>query len=838
MVMILRRHHNERIFGKGNLDIQEYHSKKVRKNETMKKSTGWLSLLILLAVMAGFGYILYAGIDDRGSGAFKNTKLGLDLAGGVSITYEVVGDGEISAEDLSDTIYKLRKRIDKYSTEAQVYKEGENRISIEIPGVTNAEEVLAELGSPGALYFIRAVGTDGTENYQRLITNSGAQVYKETDDGFIYGNDGISAYLYDEATNDVAYDASGNPVSYEIENRNSVKPVYVLTKSLEEIIADGSAILSGTDVSSSTAKSYTDEFNTTQHIVSLKFTDEGAAIFATETAKAAPLSGIPGTIGIYYDGELISVPNVENAITGGQAQITGMGSYEEADRLAQSIRIGGLKLELQELRSNVVGAQLGTDAINTSIKAGLIGLVIVMIFMIAVYFIPGLASSIALLLYVMMTLICINFLDITLTLPGIAGIILSIGMAVDANVIIFARMREELAMGTTVENAIKNGFSKALSAILDGNITTLIAAVVLIVMGTGSIKGFAYTLALGIVLSMITALFITKLIINALYAIGVKNPKWYGVGKTTKQLDFLKHRKAYLGISGGIIAVGIIAMVVFGVRTGDALNFSLEFKGGTATTVGFDTQMSREEIDNNLVPEIEKITGDANVQWTTVNNSNQVIFKTRDLTGEEREEFTELVATKYGVTTENITTESISSTISNEMQKDAIIAVLISAVCMLLYIWLRFSDFRFGASAVIALLHDVLVVLTFYAVIRLSVGSTFIACMLTIVGYSINATIVIFDRIRENLKAMKNKDTLEDVVNKSVSQTLTRSLFTSLTTFIMVLVLYILGVSSIKEFALPLMIGIVSGTYSSICLTGSMWNFFRKKFPKSEEDDD
>ena len=802
----------------------------------MKKSTAVISLILLLAVMAGFGYILYAGIDDKQSGSFSSTKLGLDLAGGVSITYEIVGEETPSEEDLADTIYKLRKRIDKYSTEAQVYKEGDNRISIEIPGVTDAEAVLADLGSPGLLYFIRALAPDGNLNYQLLSTTDGASVYKEDDNWFYYS--GSEAYLYDKKNNIPAVDEAGNPVAYKVQDSSNTEPVYVLTRSLDEIVADGSAILSGTDVVSSKAVSYTDDYNVVQNIVSLKFTDEAAAIFAQETGIAAPKSGLPGTIGIYYDNELISVPNVQTQITGGEAQISGQKTHEEAEILAQSIRIGGLKLELQELRSNVVGAQLGTDAIETSIKAAIIGLVLVIIFMIAVYYVPGVASSIALLLYVMMTMLCINFLEITMTLPGIAGIILSIGMAVDANVIIFARIREEIAAGISVESAIKNGFSKALSAIVDGNITTLIAAVVLIAMGSGSVKGFAYTLALGIVLSMFTALFVTKLLVNIFFALGVKDKKFYGVAKENKNIDFVKNRKKYFTISGVIIAAGIIGMIAFKGATGSSLNFSLEFIGGTATTVGFHEELTREEIDSQIVPKLEDITGDANVQWTTVNNSSDVIFKTRTLNSEERDEFTDFIVASYGVGLDEITTESISSTISTEMQRDAILAVLVATVCMLIYIWFRFSDFRFGTSAVIALIHDVLVVLTFYALVRLSVGSTFIACMLTIVGYSINATIVIFDRIRENMKAMKKKETLEAVVNKSVSQTLSRSLFTSLTTFIMVVVLYILGVSSIKEFALPLMIGIISGTYSSICLTGSIWNLLRNKFPQVEEDDD
>lgn len=804
----------------------------------MKKSSAALLLALVLAIMVGFGYIMVNGVDERGSGAIKNTKLGLDLAGGVSITYQAAGDTNPTPTEISDTIEKLRKRVEKYSTEAGVYQEGDNRISIEIPGVKDAEAVLADLGSPGQLYFIRAMGPDGILNYG-YRNYLDMPVYSEKDTYFVF-SDADGGFLYDDKTSEIVVDADGNPVMYKIKDVSSINREYILTKPLEQIIAEGSAVLSGTDVAKSEGGAFTDKNDKQEFLVQLKFTEEGAKIFAEETAAVVSKTGLPGTIGIYYDGKLISVPNVQTAITGGEGQISGMSSYEEADKLAQSIRIGGLSLELEELRSNVVGAQLGADAISTSILAGLIGVGIIMIFMVVVYRIPGLVASIALVAYTMMMMLCVNFLGITMTLPGIAGIILSIGMAVDANVIIFARIREELAIGMTVESSIKSGFNKALSAIIDGNITTLIAAVVLMAIGSGTIKGFAYTLALGIVLSMITALFVTKLLLNCFYALGFKDAKWIGKVKEVKTINFLGKNKLYFGVSGAIIAVGIIVMVIMGITTGDPLNYSLDFKGGTATTVDFETLQTADYIDGTIVADIEKITGDANVLWTTVNNTNQVIFKTREFTEDEREEFKQLMMTKYGVQDQKISVETISSTISGEMLKSAIMAVIVAAGCMLIYIWFRFSDFRFGASAVAALVHDVFVVITFYACVRLSVGSTFIACILTIVGYSINATIVVFDRIRENLRADRKKRTfsIEDTVNKSITQTLTRSIFTSLTTFITVAVLYILGVSSIKEFALPLMIGIVSGTYSSVCLTGAMWNLLRNKFPQTEEDDD
>lgn len=705
-----------------------------------KNQIGLIALIILLIVGV---YTVFYGVDANKTGSAANIKQGLDLAGGVSITYQVVGEENPSREDMSDTIYKLQKRVEAYSTEAQVYQEGSDRINIEIPGVTDANAILEELGKPGSLSFLDK---------------------------------------------------------------------------------DGNEVLTGTDIADAQAGTQKDNMGNSSAVVSLIMTKEGAEKFREATTVAAVNHDI---IYIVYDEQVVSAPSVREAITDGQAVISGMADYDEADILASTIRIGGLKLELEELRSNVVGAQLGNAAIATSLKAGGIGLALVMIFMVVVYFVPGIASALALAIYVVAILLLLNGFDITLTLPGIAGIILSIGMAVDANVIIFARIREEIAEGISVKAAIAQGFKKALSAILDGNITTLIAAAVLGWLGSGSVKGFAQTLALGIVVSMVTALFVTRIILNAFYELGLKDEKYYGKAKTAKTFDFLSKKAIFFVLSLVIIAGGFITMGINKNTTGDILNYSLDFKGGTATSITFNEDLSIEDIEKDVVPVVEEVAG-GSVQTQKVQGTNEVIIKTRTLSVEERKEMEQALVDQFGVNEELITAETISSTISSEMRSDALLAVIVATVCMLIYIAIRFHDIRFGASSVIALIHDVLVVLAVYAVVKVSVGSTFIACMLTIVGYSINATIVIFDRIRENMAVARKKD-LKEIVNISINQTLSRSIFTSLTTFIMVALLYVMGVTSIKEFALPLMAGIFCGTYSSICLAGALWYVLKTK---------
>ena len=735
----------------------------------MKKSRGILSLILIAAVMVFLGVTSIHGLNSKGMGAARNINLGLDLEGGVSITYEAVGDTP-SDEDMKDTVYKLQRRVEEYSTEAQAYQVGDNRVGIEIPGVQDANEILEELGQPGSLYFIRHLDSEGNENY---TLNS---------------------------------DGTG----------------YVLTKSIEELQEDGSIVLTGTEVESATAGALSDKTTSaTEYGVDLTLTDEGTKAFAEATEEA--YNNNHDSIAIYYDGDLISVPNVNAVIENGQAQISGNMSYEEADNIASTIRIGGLNVELKEISSEVVGAQLGQEAVSTSLLAGAIGLVIVCLFMCFVYLLPGFASSLALLIYTGLILVLLNAFDITLTLPGIAGIILGIGMAVDANVIIFARVKEELTAGASVHGALKAGFHKAMSAIIDGNVTTLIAAAVLWFRGSGTVRGFAQTLALGIVVSMFTALVITRLIIYSFYAIGIRNEKLYAKKlKKRKPIDFLGKRRVFFIISIIMCLSGFVGMGINHARGIGAMNYSLDFVGGTSTTVTFDQEYTLDEIDSEMIPDLEEITGDPNIQVQTVQDTTQVVFKTQTQDLSEREAFAQYMSDNYGVAEKDIEVRNISGTVSSEMRTDAIVAVVIATICMLIYIWFRFKDIRFATSAVIALVHDVLVVLAFYVIARVSVGNTFIACMLTIVGYSINATIVIFDRIREELKLNKKED-LKELVNRCITQTLTRSIYTNLTTFIMVVVLYVLGVSSIKEFAAPLMVGIACGAYTSVCITGALW---------------
>lgn len=708
----------------------------------MKNQSKAKSIIMLVLIIAATAAFMYLGIQNM-----KNITLGLDLNGGVSITYQT-SEANPDAQDMADTIYKLQKRAENYSTEAAVYQEGSDRINIDIPGVTDANEILAELGKPGSLLFM-----EGT------------------------------------------YDADGNITG------------------LENVVLEGSDVKDAGVYRVEGKNGAADSYE-----VQLILNDEGAKKFADATTR-----NVGRPIYIIYDDQIVSYPTVNEPITGGTASISGNFDVDSAQNLASTIRLGALKLELTELRSNTVGARLGQSAIETSIKAAIAGLIIIFILMIILYRAAGVAASFALTLYTGLILILLDAFDVTLTLSGIAGIILSIGMAVDANVIIFTRIKEELGLQRSVAEAIDAGFHKALSAILDGNITTLIAAAVLYIKGSGTVKGFAQTLALGIILSMVTAIFVTRWLLRAFYGLGIDKARFFGTkAPVEKPVDFVSKKKLFYIVSGAVIALGIVFMAVKG------FNYGLDFSGGTTSNVTFNEDMTIEQIQAEVVPVVVEATGEQSPEVSKVSGTNEVLIRTKSLDADAREALSSALADKFNVDVELITSENISGSISSEMKQDALVAIIIAVVLMLLYIWFRFKNFNFAASAVLALVHDVLVMLTMYVLFRWSVGSTFIACILTIVGYSINATIVIFDRIRENMK-LKAGMSREELVNLSITETLTRSVFTSLTTFIMVAVLYVLGVSSVREFALPLMIGVIAGCYSSVCVTGNLWLEFTKK---------
>lgn len=705
-----------------------------------------IGLILTLVIITASIYTAVVGIGPKKIGSGSGINLGLDLSGGVSITYETVKENP-SKTEMADTKYKMQQRISGSGyTEGEVSMEGNRRINVDIPNVSDPDKILSELGKPGNLTFL--------DENQKIV-------------------------------------------------------------------------LSGQDIKNATVEQDTSSI-AADYLVKLELNDEGAKKF-----EKATTDNVGKRIMIVYNGQTVSAPRVTQGISGGTAVITGMADHEEADKLASYIRIGALPLELRELRSNVVGAKMGQDAIKTSVKAGIIGIILVFLFMIFFYRLPGLVSVITLSFYAALTLVIINLTGITLTLPGIAGIILSIGMAVDANVIIFSRIKEELGHDRSLLFSVKSGFKKATSAIVDGNVTTLIAAFVLYIMGTGTIQGFAVTLALGIVISMFTALVISRILLVSVVRLGLNNKSIYGISRESKVMKIVEKRRRFFIGSLVVILLGLVFIPINNGAKGTILNYDIEFAGGTSTLVSTNDKIydSVEDLQADVQDLVVEATGDETPQLYTVQGADgkgQFVVKTKTLDNSQRQKLNEALVAKYGITKEEIQNASISATVSSEMRRDAILAVVIAAIGMLIYITLRFRDFRFGVSAVAALLHDVLVVFAVYSVLYIPINNSFIAAMLTIVGYSINDTIVVFDRIRENQPIMGRKD-YKHLINTSISQTISRSINTSLTTLIMVFVLNLLGVAAIKEFALPLMVGIISGTYSSIFIASPIWYLFKKK---------
>lgn len=741
------------------------------------KVKGFLQILLVVVLIAAFGFVAGKGIGSGQRGSAKNIRLGLDLRGGVSVTYQANKENP-TEQEMSDTINKMQRRVQDVSTESAVYKEGDNRITIDIPGVSNSAEILEKLGRAGSLQFIL---------YSNLKDKDG--------------------------------------------NAGQAKEGEVVTFDEKDVELDGSTIAE--------AKATTQQSSTTgasQNVVQLKFNSKGVKKFASVTG-----AHVGEQLAIVYDGKLVSAPNLRTEITDGECVIEGgFEEFSEAEELASTLRIGALPLELTNIHDNVVGATLGSEALKSSIMAGIIGLILIIIFMIVTYRLPGVASSIALIFYIGMMLLALNGLDVTLTLPGIAGIILSIGMAVDANCIIFTRIREELATGKTVASAIKIGFSKALSAIVDGNVTTLIAALVLYLKGSGTVKGFAQTLAIGIILSMITALFVTRLLMNAFVSLGLDNVKLYGVQKERKTLNIIGTWKKSVCISGAVFLLCIGGLIFnYATNNGNILNYSLDFVGGTSTSVsvGENTAIT-DELKEQAVAVVKEATQlNPEVSSSDDKGVKKITVRTTKLTEEQAATVRTKLAEKFGVDEGQVESETISESVSGEMKTNAVVATLIAAICMLIYIWIRFRNLQTGLSAVLALIHDVIVVFTVYVVASsfIQVGSTFIACMLTIVGYSINDTIVVFDRIRENKKKASGRTDLATIINKSVTETLSRSVTTSLTTFIMVFVLAVFGVSSVRQFAIPLIVGVISGTYSSILVAAPLWYLFSGRGKKKEK---
>ena len=598
--------------------------------------------------------------------------------------------------------------------------------------------------------------------------------------------------------------------------------------------ATGHVLLTGANVDRASAMlQQTGHGGVGQWVVALSFDSVGTRLFAEATQ-----ANLFQIISIYMDDELLSAATVQSVISDGEAVISGAFTREEANELATLIRQGSLPFGLSVVSFNLVGARLGADALQTSVIAGIIGLALVLLFMAIFYRTMGIAADIALIIYVVLILIVVSALRMTVSLPSIAGLILSIGMATDANIVIFERIREEIIAGKTLRAAMRVGYRRALPAIIDSNITTLIAGGVLFWLGTGPIMGFAQMLIIGILISMFTALVVTRVVTTCMMDLGFIKPSHLLSAKHKQQKEanitnpqtsspiqnievvrpIIEKRKIYFAFSASIIAIGVAFMIFHQVRGSGLFNLDVEFSGGTSFTIDIGEDFNNSDIENI----VRNITGESAPQVQQITNTHQVIIRTTQVDPDVRVALVSAISSYYKLDADAFTYSDVSPAVSAAMRRDAIMAIVVASLGMLLYISVRFRDVRTGASAVLAQVHDALVVLCIYAILRIPLNYAFIAVMLTTLGYSINATIIIFDRIRENTMRMP-KAGYDSLINTSVTQTLRRTLFSTISSFIAVLMLYIIGVAAIQDFTLPIMVGLLFGAYSSVCLSGSAW---------------
>ncbi|MFF5996876.1 protein translocase subunit SecDF [Lysinibacillus sp. KU-BSD001] len=713
--------------------------------------------------------LLFAGMGTTVQGILKDVKLGLDLQGGFEVLYEVdTLDGQdVTEKILTDTTTALGDRINRFGvSEPSIQVEGEDRIRVQLAGL------------------------DDQSSARELLSSTAELTFRDVNDNVLL--DGTDLKEGGAAS---AFDQQNQPiVTLKLKDANKFAKV---TRELASRPA-GENLL----------------------VVWLDF-EEGVDSYAAEVEKMS--QGI--------EPKYASAATVSQVIDSTDVQISGNFTVEETKTLESILNSGSLPVKLTEIYSTSVGAQFGKDALNDTVFAGIVGVLIIFVFMLLYYRLPGFISIITLAVFTYLVLAVFNGINAVLTLPGIAAIVLGIGMAVDANILTAERIREELRVGRTVKEAYQLGSKQSLSAIIDAQLTTLLAAVVLFVFGTSSVKGFATMLIITILLSFVTAVWGSRILQGLLVNSGYfNNPAWFGIAKskqhkpeenintldlTTKfdRLDFVKNRKKFYAFSLIILLVGSAIIGMY------RLNLGIDFSSGTRVDIETNQAVTKEEMVTYL-DSIGHPTEDVVISGEEQNVA-VARYKT-DFTQKEILDFKAQVLEDHGHEP-NVST--VSPTVGKELVKNAIKALLIAAVGIIIYVAVRF-EWRMGLGAVVSLLHDVFFIVAVFSFLRLEVDITFIAAVLTIVGYSINDTIVTFDRIRENVNRSEKITTKEDlalIVNKSLRQTMGRSVNTVLTVIIVVIALIALGAPSIQNFSIALLIGLVTGMYSSICIAAQIW---------------
>lgn len=709
--------------------------------------------------------ILLAGIGTTVQGILKDVKLGLDLQGGFEVLYEVepLNGGKITQSVLTDTTTALSNRIDQFGvSEPSIQVEGDNRIRVQLAGI------------------------DDQSSARELLSTTANLTFRDVHDNLLLDGTDLKE--------------GGAAASFDQQNR----PIVTLTLKDASKFADVTKKISEMPLGENLL------------VVWMDF-EEGVDSYEKEVQKEDP--------------KFVSAASVDQVLNTTDVMISGNFTVQETKDLASVLNAGALPVKLIEKYSTSVGAQFGEEALKSTVFASVVGVVLIFIFMLLYYRLPGFVSIITLVVFTYLVLFVFNAINAVLTLPGIAALVLGIGMAVDANILTAERIKEELRVGKTIQEAYQLGSKQSLSAIIDAQLTTLLAAVVLFYFGTSSVKGFATTLMITIVLSFVTAVWLSRILIGLLIKSGYFNsPFFYGVpkkkiheeseGLSTLDLstnfdrfDFVHNRKKFYSLSIIILLVGVVIISIF------RLDLGIDFSSGTRVEIMADEQINQEEI-KDYIDEIGFSSEDIVISGEEQNTA--VITYKDDLSQKEILTYKAEVLDDYGHEP-NVST--VSPTVGQELVRNAIYALAIAALGIIIYVAFRF-EWRMGVGAIASLVHDVFFMVAIFSVFRLEVDITFIAAILTIVGYSINDTIVTFDRIRENVDrkgVISTKEELADIINKSLRQTMSRSVNTVLTVIIVVVALLIFGAPAIQNFSIALLIGLVTGMYSSICIAAQIW---------------
>ncbi|TCJ02397.1 protein translocase subunit SecDF [Cytobacillus praedii] len=724
-------------------------------------------------IVAFFLIVLLIGslIGTTTNGITKNIKLGLDLQGGFEVLYKVSTlDGKkVDKATLASTAKALEKRINVLGvSEPSIQIEGQDRIRVQLAGVTDQNKAREMLSTQANLSF-RDV------NDVKLMDGSDLA-------------EGGAKQTFDE---------NGNPsVSLKLTSASKFKDV---TQKIVNMGAPNNLL-----------------------VIWLDF-EEGNS-FKAEAAKENPA--------------YLSAPQVSQVFNQDTVSITGSFTMEEATTLADLLNAGSLPVKLDEVYSTSVGAQFGEQALQKTVLGGIVGIAIIYLFMLIFYRFPGLIATITLSIYIFLILLIFDWMNAVLTLPAIAALVLGVGMAVDANIITYERIKEEIKVGRTVKSAFNAGNQNSFASIFDANITTLLAAGVLFVYGTSSIKGFGTMLIISILVSFLTAVYGSRLLLGLWVNSNLfnKKPGWFGVKKSEirnisenvdthdlptiyDKIDFVKTRKIYYFISGALMALGIVLVSVFG------LNLGIDFSSGTRIDIQASHALTKEEVKSELL----KLDIDTDNIVISGDEKNIGVARLKGVLA--KEEIATLKTEFHKIYGSDPTVSTVSSTVGKELAKNGIKSLIIAAIGIIIYVSIRF-EMKMAVPAVVALLHDAFLIVVFFSITRLEVDVTFIAAILTVIGYSINDTIVTFDRMRENMqkkKRLKTKEDIADVVNRALRQVMTRSINTVLTVIIAILGLLIFGSESIRNFSIALLVGTIVGVYSSIFLAAQWWYDWKVK---------